>query len=239
MLMALDLTTRQGDRVLAQAVRTHAKFEIEPRPEFLDSPLWGSLESRDQNLLIVNLTNAGKEVPAAALVGVMCDVRTILSEQLYMFSTVIVEAADAGGSRRLTLAVPDAIQVANRRRFARKSSLEPIPVRLTVPGAPESFVGSMANINRTGLGCRVKRRELDGLLLIGEEVQVEFMLPWAHQVYTLPSEVCTKTPCEDREYMLAGFEFVAKTPASQASLDLLRTALDSETERLTDMEDGQ
>jgi len=62
------------------------------------------------------------------------------------------------------------------------------------------------------------------------------VLPWAPQVYALPATVCTKTVCHDRSNMLVGLEFAAQTPATRATLELLRAALDSETRRLTEMD---
>ncbi|MCK4343116.1 MAG: PilZ domain-containing protein [Phycisphaerae bacterium] len=238
MLVALDLTARQAARVLAQALQTHAKLEIEPRPEYFESPLWGRLESRVQDLLIVHLVDAGREFPLAALIGAMCDVRTIMSGQFYMFTTVIVDTGEGTAPRRLCLAVPDAIQVANRRRHTRKNPIEPVPVRLTLPGVGEPFVGHLANIGRGGLGCRVLQRELDELLLIGNEVRLEFMLPWMSRVYSLPSEVCSKTLSHDKDHLLVGFEFCAPDAAAQATLELLRSVLDNETQRLTEI-DGE
>jgi hypothetical protein len=232
MLLSLDLTTRQATRVLEQALRNKAKLEIDPRPEFVDSPLWGTLTGRENDLLAITLMNTGPAVPLNTLVGAMCDVRTILSGQLYLFTTVVVDASNTTAPRRLTLASPDLIQVANRRRFARKSPTEPVPVRLTVPSAPEPFVANLANISRSGLGCRVLRKELDELLLIGDELNVEFVLPWVSQVFNFVAEICTKTPCQDPDHMLVGLEFKTHTAAAQATADLLRAALDNETQRL-------
>lgn len=238
MLVALDLTVRQAARVLAQAVRTHAKLEIDPRPEFLDAPLWGSVEGQERDLLAVKLLTGGDAIALPKLVGAMCDVRTILSEQLYLFTTVIVDVAAETAPRRLHLAAPQNVQVANRRRYTRKSPLEPIPVRLTLAGRPDPYVGSLANISRTGLACRVLRRELEELLFIGDEVQLEFVLPWATQIYSLPAQICGKNLAPDQEHVSVGFEFIAQTAATQATLELLRVALDNETERLTEL-DGE
>lgn len=236
MLLALDLTARQATRVLTQAVRLRAKLEIDPRPVFLDTPLWGTLEGREQELLVVQLMETRQELVGASLIGAMCDVRAVLSGQLYLFSTLIADATDNTAPRRLTLAVPEVVQVANRRRFTRRSPIEPIPVRLTVPGARDPFVGNLANISRNGIGCRVAKRELEDLLLIGNEVRVEFVLPWTNHVYSLPAEVCTKNECYDQDHLIIGLEFRADEAAARATLELLRTALDNETQRLTEMD---
>lgn len=237
MLVALDLTARQSARVLAQALRTHAKLEIEPRPEHCTMPLWGTLELREQDRLQVSLLGTGPDAPLTSLIGAMCDARTILSEQLYLFSTYIVEATDDTAPLRLKLAAPDAIQVANRRRFARKTPTEPVPVRLTLPGWPEARVGTLTNVAANGLGCRLPRRDFDPVLFIGDELELEFVLPWTDHVYALPATICNKTPCHDLEYMNVGFEFVtSKNAATRANVDLLRAALQTETARLTELE---
>jgi hypothetical protein len=235
MLVALDLTTRQANRVLAQATRTHAQLEIEPRPLFLDSPLTGTLESGDRESLSVLLTNAQGQTGLATLVGAMCDVRAVLSGQLYLFSAAVLEATDASPAR-LRLSVPQSIQVANRRQYSRRGPSEPVAVRLTVPEGGEPYVGQLANLSRNGLGCRVLRRDLDDLLLIGDTMHVEFVLPWAPQIYALPVTICTKSNCFDKVNMLVGLEFAPTSAAEQATLEVLRATLDSETTRLTDTE---
>ncbi len=232
MLVTLDLTTRQTTRVLEQAVQNKAKLEVDPRPEFLETPLWCAIERREQDLLVVNVLDVDDDTSFVRLIGAMCDVRTILSEQLYLFSTVIVDALENTAPKRLSLAIPEAIQVANRRRFTRKSPTEPVPVRLTIPGVPQPAVGSLGNISRNGLGCRVSRKELDDALFIGDQAQLEFVLPWINQIYALTAEICTKNTCHDADQMLVGFEFIANDAASRATLELLRVALDNETERL-------
>lgn len=238
MLVTLDLTVRQASRMLAEAVKSRAKLEIDPRPEFRETPLWGTLEGRNQDLLQVNLVDTVHPQTVAELLGVMCDVRTILSGQLYLFSTVILEATDNSAPRRLGLALPDAIQVANRRRYARRSPIEPVPVRLLQGAGTQPLVGTMTNISRSGLGCRLPRQQAEDQLLIGDEVQLEFALPWLNQVYTLPSEVCTKSSSLDPDHLTVGFEFVARDAACRATLELVRAAIDNETRRLTEEEEG-
>lgn len=234
MLVALDLTARQAARVLEQAVRFRAKLEIDPRPEAAGELLWGTLEGREQDLFLVNLHHPGAQGALPHLIGAICDVRMILSDQLCMFSSFVVDVRDNAVPQRLTLAVPDTIQVANRRRFARKSPVEPVPVRLSLGADQANFVAILSNIGPTGLGCRTANRELDEALLIGDEVQLEFVLPWAHDVFTVWAAVCTKNATGDNGHMTVGFEF---DPAkSDACLERLRAALNDEAARLTEMD---
>lgn len=237
MLVTLDLTTRQAARVLAQAVRQRATVELEPRPETHNALLWGHLVGRQDHVLLVDLHDTGHQISLAGLTGAMCDVRTILSGQLCLFSTHILDAVDQGIPQRLVVAVPDTIQVANRRRFARKQPHESIPVRLLVPGGHPPLVGTLVNIGASGLACRATGPTLDELLLIGDEVDIEFVLPWAADIYTLPAIVCSKSRDGDEGLMTVGFEFVNRD--NEQTLTRLRAAISHETARLTEMDGEQ
>ena len=237
MLVTLDLTARQAARVLAQAVRTRAKLEIEPRPESYAALLWGNLAGREGDLLVVDLHYSARLLPLALLIGAMCDVRTILSGQLCLFSTVIVDASDAGVPRRLLLASPETVQLANRRRFARHTPTDPVPVRLSITGRTDPFVLGLANIGPTGMACRAPRTGLDDALFIGDVVQLEFALPWSGEIHKLPASVCGKTPCPDQEQMVVGLEFaVADHDPAASALEHLRAALNDEAARLIEMD---
>ena len=146
MLVTLDLTTRQAHRVLLQALRMRAKLEIEPRPEAMSALLWGMLAGQENDILLVDLHDAGHEVTLATLVGAMCDVRTILSGQLCLFSSHIVDATAHTVPQRVMLAVPETIQVANRRRFTRKAPIEPVPVRIAVPATETPYIEKESNV---------------------------------------------------------------------------------------------
>lgn len=229
MLVTLDLTVRQAARALAQAVQTHAKLEIEPRPEVHSTLLWGSLTGRDGDVLQVDLHDFGRDLPLAPLIGAMCDVRTILSGQLCMFSTFIVDVCETSVPQRILLAIPPTIQIANRRRFARKTPTEPVPVRLTVPGNPTPFVAILTNIGPNGLACRVVSQELDELLFIGDPIRLDFVLPWSNDGFSLVGNVCSKNPAGEEHHRIIGFEFTADDPPA---VERLRGALTEETARL-------
>jgi hypothetical protein len=234
MLITLDLSARQAQRVLGQALRTHVKLEIEPRPESHDTLLWGTLSGRENDVLTINLHDTGHSAPLRTLMGAMCDVRMILSSQLCLFSTFILDIVDDTVPQRLALAIPETIQIANRRRFARKAPIEPVPVRFSASGMPSAPVAILANIGPTGLACRVVDPELQDRLCIGDEVELEFVLPWSNEVYALPAAVCNKNRCREEGHLMVGFEFVAQ--ANEVALLRLRAALRDETARLTEKE---
>lgn len=234
MLVTLELSERQAARVLAQAIRTHVKVEVEPRPETHNALLWGSFSGQENDLLQVDLHDSGPQVNLSGLVGAMCDVRMILSGQLCMFSTFVVDASNEAVPKRITLATPTSIQMANRRRFARKTPTEPVPVRISVPGYQPPFVAILTNIGPQGLGCRVVSRDLDEVLYIGDRVHLEFVLPWSNDAYSVAATTCNKNPCGEDGHMIVGFEFVHQPNETQ--VERLRTALNDETARLTEQD---
>ncbi len=236
MLVALDLTERQAHRVLAQARQQRARMEIEPRPEHWTALLWGTVVDGDEHQMRVDVQGLGPDTDITPLLGATCDVRVMLSDQLYMFSTFIVDVRRDAAPHWLSLANPQIIQVANRRRVLRKAPTEPIPVRIVPPDSQQGQLGDLANIGAGGIGCRMNRKDVGELLLIGDKVQVEFVLPWTGELFTLPATVCTKSSGSDPEQLAVGFEFVtAPGGASTSDLDRLRRALNSETSRLTEM----
>jgi hypothetical protein len=234
MLVALELNPRQAARVMAHAIHARAQLEIEPRPEICCDLLWGTLVGGERDLLHIDLHQAPSGVGMTNFVGAACDVRIILSGELYLFSTFIVDVSDQTVPQRLILASPEVIQVANRRRHVRRRPVEPMPVRLGVANAPQAFVAELANIGLGGIACRIPPGELEALLLIGDQTELEFVLPWSGDMLNLTAVVCSKDPTPDREKILVGFEFVA-TDASRSNLEKLRAALTSETARLSDL----
>lgn len=234
MLVALDLNPRQAARVVAHAIHARAQLEIEPRPEVFCDLIWGTLVGGERDLLHVDLHDPPYDLGMTSLVGAACDVRLVLSGELYLFSTFVVDVSDQTVPRRLILASPEAVQVVNRRRFLRRRPVEPMPVRLGVSGSQQPFVAELANIGQGGMACRILPGELAELLLIGDEVQLEFVLPWSGDMLALTATVCAKDPTPDRERILVGFEFVA-SETTRATLERLRAALSSETARLSDL----
>lgn len=235
MLISIDLSPRQAARMLAQAVRTRAKLEIEPRPHTCASLLWGTLAAREQDLLRVALFEGGSEFAAGALVGAMCDVRMILSGHLCMFSTFVAEVSNTRVPPTLLLAVPEVLQIANRRRFARHSPTEPVAVQVRVPAIAESFTAALSNIGPSGLACRVTSEELWDRLFIGDELELAFALPWSEDVFHIRAVTCAKSGEPDEGPMTVRFEFV---PAGfEEPLQRLRAGLNEESARLTQSED--
>ena len=205
MLATIDLTQRQAARVLAQALRTRVRLEIESRSR--EGTISGSLASAENSTLCVELHDHGVDTPLAGQIGSFCDVRAVLSGHLYLFSTCIVDVLESTVPQRLLLAVPDTMQIVNRRRFDRTIPQEHIPLHMWPGGSQHPFVGTLTDIGPAGLGCQMPRRDLEHLLLIDDEVRVRFQLPAGGESFDLEAIVCVKSPSGDSEHLNVGLEF--------------------------------
>lgn len=240
MLYALDLTNRQTKRVLEQALRSNARFQIEARNAPDGPPLSGRLVSIDGNLMTVELDDDGRARPTPTLVGVFCDVQTVLSDQIYLFCTCIMDVIEAGPPRRIVLAIPDSVQVWNRRKFLRRTLARSARVELSTEDMQEPCSAELSNLSGNGLACRVNK-DLDGTLLIGEPARARFSLPGIPEQFDLPSVICNKTTTGDGGSLIVGLEF-EMDELSEPELDLierLRAYLCESPTPITDTEAGR
>lgn len=224
MLAAIDLTKRQAARVLAQAQRGRARVELEARAR--EGKIVGNFAGCEAGLLRIDLQEPGREGPVVGLVGAFCDVQTVLSGQLYLFSSCVVDAVENALPPRLLLAAPEAVQVANRRKFDRRSAQEQLDVRLWPAVATQPFVGTLVNIGPAGLCARLPLRDAEDFLLIDDEVRVRFQPARSGEAFELTATVCVKTPV-DGEHIDVGLEFCVprRGAAQQPGVDRLRMLL--------------
>jgi hypothetical protein len=236
----IDLNPRQSNRVLEQALRGRARLELEVRARQSDEPVAGFLAGRDGQVLRIDLEAGTRSLPLHELIGAFCDVRIILSGQLYLFSTCITDVLDPGGPQRLLLAAPDTIHVANRRRFERRTLAGFSQVRLWPADSKTPYIGELCNISGDGLACRMIRGELDELLLVGDAVRVAFTLAGSGEDFDLPASVCNKTVTSDGQQLLLGLEYCLDNDdhATRMAVDRLRAALCDLTTNLTET-DGE
>ncbi|MGD8450637.1 MAG: PilZ domain-containing protein [Phycisphaerae bacterium] len=206
MLATIDLNPRQTKRVLEQALRNRAHLDIETRCR--EQLLSGTLISREGEALTVRLEEIGEDCPLPALVGAFCDIRTVLSGNLYTFSTCIMDARDDQTPPQLSLAAPDVVRVANRRKFDRFAPEPPAIIQLWLSAAVQPVLATMTTISSSGLGCRAPRADLEPHVLIDDEVRVCFQLPQLGGAYEVTCVVCTKTRAPQGEQLEVGFEFL-------------------------------
>lgn len=240
MQAVIDLNSRQANRVIEQAVRAQAELEIEPRTR-QDEVLRGTLVGRDEELLRVDLATQTSTLPLYALLGAYCDVRTVLSGQLYMFGSCVVDAIQDAATQRLILRRPDGIQLANRRRFERRALSEFSQVRLWPSASTTPYVGELCNLSGDGLAARFIRGELDELLLVGDDVRVSFEAPGAGEVFELPATVCNKTVTSDAQQLIIGLEYqmVPTDPVTRMAVDRLQALLCDQTSSSHSEQDGE
>ena len=227
MSYAFDLRQRQARRVLEQALRTQVRLDIEPRGWNDDASLNGALSSIDANLLTIALDRNQPEMALSRLVGAFCDVQTVLSDQVYFFGTCILHVYDASMPRRLVLAVPETIQVGNRRQFVRRAAPQTSIVYLRLPKQPEPCMGELCSASGNGMACRVSR-DLDGEFLIGEPVNVRFELPGLPESFNLDATICNKTPSGDGNGLVVGLQFDNvddESPDQRRAVERLRAFL--------------
>ncbi|MCH7872274.1 MAG: hypothetical protein IID33_11295 [Planctomycetes bacterium] len=237
MSYAFDLTKRQADRVLLQALRTQTRLEIEPRGWQGEPPICGALKSIDANLLSIELDRDARPLPLSALVGAFCDVQTVLSDQVYTFGTCVLHVYDATTPRRLVLAVPESVQVCNRRQFVRRPAPQTSIVHIVLPHFSEPCTGELCSASGNGMACRVAR-DLEDEFLIGEPAQTRFELPGLEEFFDLPTIICNKTPSSDGNGLVVGLQFDLDddNPGQRQAIERLRaflcsaTAITSETE---------
>jgi hypothetical protein len=226
MIFMLDLTTRQASRVLEQALRTHASVLIEPRSTRAD-PFAARFTQREGNLLHLEVDPSAPPPAPATLIGVFCDARTVLSDQLYLFSTYIVDVLDGATPTVVLIAAPELIQLANRRKFERLGTAEPAQVRVWHAAQVEPIIGVLSNVGVGGLACLLPGQENDAQFCLDDEVRVSFELPGDEPPFDLPAIVCNKTAATENTPFVLGIQFVLPPddPNAQHTLDRLRALL--------------
>lgn len=240
MLLAIDLTPRQVSRVLEQALRSQARLDLETRAESAGDVLGAKLIERRGNLLAVQFERQHAACAPICLVGAYCDVRMTLGEELYLFTTCVMDVDESGSSPMLLVAIPEQIQVANRRRFVRTNATVAAQVRITFAPNEPAHAGLMVSISATGLAADMAGLATADRALLGEPVRVWFELPGAGEPFELPAVVCNKQVFEQQNKVQIGLEFApeATRATDQKVTERLRTVLAEMTVNLAES-DGE
>jgi len=238
MQLAIDLTPRQAARVLEQALRARATLEIEPRNLPEGEPLRGKLVGREGELLSVQMLDEKFGLPLSVLMGAFCEIRTVLSGELYLFTTCVLDAILDSSPGRVLMVIPETIQVANRRQFERTNVTVASQVRVWT-GAPHApSVGLLANVSAEGLACNLPGTALDEALSLGDHLRVSFELAGFDGLFELPATVCNKTLTGDRQQLSLGLKFDVRSDdlGARRALQRLRAALFQLMANFTDMD---
>jgi len=228
MEIALEMTQRQSRRVIEQAVRGRVSVVIEPRVGTQGATIHGTVDGREGNLLSVRIEQASESDPPSVLIGTFSEVRLAVAGQHYLFTTCVLDVSDATTPIYVLLAVPNTIQVANRRRFERYSVPTAAQVRMRRAGAqgPE-FVALLADVSADGMSCSLSAPKEDDALLVGEPLDVVFELPGYDEHFDLPGTVCNRALTPDKQLLTLGLEFTgsASDPTQRRSIERLQAAM--------------
>ena len=222
MQLAIDLTPRQAARVLEQALRAQAELEVEPRNLPDGGPMPAKLLGREGELIAVQISDTQRGLPVSVLIGAFCEVQMVLSRELYMFSTCILDAAEDAEPPRVLMISPEAIQVANRRQFERTNVTVASQVRVWTAAEETPAVGLLANVSADGLACNLPTMALDAMLALGDSVRVSFELAGFDESFELPAILCNKALTHDRQQLCLGLQFDVRPDDPVALHTLLR-----------------
>jgi c-di-GMP-binding flagellar brake protein YcgR len=169
----------------------------------------------------------GLALPLTVLIGAFCEVQTILSGELYTFTTCVLDVVEDGFPGRVLMAIPETIQVANRRQFERTNATVASQVRLRTDAQAAPAVGLLANVSADGVACNLPGTTLDQALVLGDEVLVSFELAGFDGLFELPAILANKTVTRDRRQLSLGLKFNVRAddPTAQHTLERVRAAL--------------
>jgi hypothetical protein len=240
MLLSLELTARQAQRVLEHARRSAARLEVAPRTLGEGQTLTASLSGTEAAWMAVDLDNQGAAVDVIALIGTYCDVQMQLDGDLYHFSTCVMDVPDNGPPGRLLLAIPESVQVVNRRRWERTKAHVLSPARVINPAGGLEQVGSLTDVSAGGVGVQLTGRLSDQELYVGDPVRVRFELPDIEPRFELPAVICSKGPGSSENTFIVNVEFQVGPADAAASeqLERLRATLFEMTIDLSEADSG-
>lgn len=241
MLMAFDLQPRQAARVLEQALRARPDFTVEMRNMPDDEPLLGKLVAREGNLLVVELREYAIDAPLTTLIGAFCDIRTVLSGELYLMTCCVLDVGENPAPGQLLLSVPEHIQVANRRQCERTNATVASQVRVWAPGQSSASVGLLHNVSNDGLACDMPGLALDAALALGDRVRVSFELAGFEGNFEMNSVVFNKALDAAHQQLRLGLQFDTdeKDATAVEALKRLRAALQTLTNNLSSRDENQ
>lgn len=227
MLNAIELTPRQANRLIEQAIRIRAEIEILPRILSEGTALRGHFTAREGSMLHVEMASRSPELSGGSLIGAFCEVQSAIGGQVVLFSSCMLDVIEQARTTRVMLAVPDLVQVSNRRRFERTNATIASEVRLVHDGQYSQSVGLLANISPDGIGCTFESGEINDQVLVGEPARVSFELAGFDDIFELPVTVCNKNLSKDQSQITLGMEFDVQPEAAMdvQTLQRLRSIL--------------
>lgn len=234
MRVALELPARQASRILEQALRKQATFKF----ELCNGPDTISFEARfferADDLLALEVINLPDDCDPHTWIGQYFDASMELSEELYLFTSSVMDCPGSDGSRIL-VSVPETITVVNRRRFERTNATIASQTRFFFDGDGQGFLGLLSSISGSGLAANLPDTACDPVALVGDVVRVRFELPGFEGDFELPGVLCSKSIEQATQQMRLGVEFeIGDDMGAADDLQRLRACLAEMTINLTE-----
>lgn len=234
MRVALELPHRQATRTLEQALRQQPEFLLEMGRGDEMSELRARLLERDGDMLVAELIDPPDDLQPDALIGLYFDARMNLSDQLYLFTSTLIECGTETPPR-IQMSVPETITVVNRRRFERTNATIAAQARFFFNDEGQGFLGLLSSISGSGLAANLPDDACSAVALVGDRVRVRFELPGFEGDFELPGVLCSKDLDRKTDQTSLGVEFdVTGDVGAADDLQRLRACLAEMTINLTD-----
>lgn len=207
MRFTYDLSPGQSERIIEQAIRHHAEVILAPRAWTDDGGLDARLCGREGELLILECP-LSQDGTTDTLIGVHIDAQMVLGGTLYLFDTHLVDVDHAEPGTLLLIATPAVLQVAQRRRFQRRTLMSKCNVRLTGGRDDEQWAstGRLLNLSGDGMACRIDEATAKRLKT-GDTLHVQFHPAEADTPFEFSSAVTNLSEAGSEGFALLGLQF--------------------------------
>ncbi|RMF83205.1 MAG: PilZ domain-containing protein [Planctomycetota bacterium] len=233
MILSIDLTPRQAQRVIQQALRARAEVQIEPRVLPEGATLAGVIEDGSDTSLAIRISRDSPVDDICRLIGSFCEVRTNLSGQLYVFTTTILAVREQPHVS-LQLAMPESVQVVNRRQYERTNTTVASQMRIWTDSESQASTGLLTSVAPGGIGARLPFTDAPQEYYIGDRVRVRFEIAGFDDQFELDAVVCNRLVHDASQELELGLEFAgtADDPAATRTLTRIRSILSQLTSDL-------
>lgn len=214
---AIDMNRTQSHRIIEHALRVRAEVSVWPCTQADERPVAGPLAGRTDAGLVIQATHDSAPLP---LVSAYCEAGFRLDDARFMFSTHIIHVAQDENACRLEIALPDSIQVLQRRRYQRRELRGNATIKIAPPNgaARGAIAAALLNIGPGGLACRCDRASADRFG-IDAPVRVSFALREGNMAFEFDAHIRGKTSGAEPEHLILA---VAFAPNSEQREDIER-----------------
>lgn len=217
----LVLDDRRIARLLELAGRQRAPILLSVSSVPDHDALKGHIVSVDSESIYARVDDA-TEADRQALPTACCEVTVALGGERFHFETAVLGVIGEDGRILVEMIRPTRVDRLPRRGCNRCDLHESVAVHLRDPDGASAWccTGTLLNVGRDGLACRVDRADADRLS-IDDRLATRFDLLSADAPFTFVASVRAKTPAGDADKIILGlqFEIDVQTVTTQDRLD--------------------